>query len=76
PLFNFHISSRKALQLARKHADAFFFVVFFNSKSVCGEQRFETLSNKSFWLKFLIFFGYLFHDIFSRIKNGQDFREY
>ncbi|MGC4439531.1 hypothetical protein ABXW85_17090, partial [Streptococcus suis] len=45
-------------------------------KKRSGEQRFETLSNKSFWLKFLIFFGYLFHDIFSRIKNGQDFREY
>ena len=45
-------------------------------KKRSGEQRFETLSNKSFWLKFLIFFGCLFHDIFSRIKNGQDFREY
>ena len=45
-------------------------------KKLSGEQRFETLSNKSFWLKFLIFFGCLSHDIFSRIKNGQEFREY
>ena len=45
-------------------------------KKWSGEQRFETLSNKSFWLKFLIFFGCLSHDIYSRIKNGQEFREY
>lgn len=46
PFFNFHISSRKALQLARKHADAFFFVVFLIQNRYAVNNPVDTLDYK------------------------------
>lgn len=44
-------------------------------KGIRGE-RFESLSEKPGYLKIFSFIGALFYDLYHRIRNGKEFREY
>jgi len=48
---------------------------FMRKKGIRGE-RFETLSEKPGYLKIFSFLGALSSDLYYRIKNGKEFREY
>lgn len=51
-------------------------ILAMKKKNRIQKETFETLSDRSFWRKFVTFWVILAYDIYQRMKNGKTFSEY